>query len=177
MERYRQPPGNRRSKSRVSAKAVGTYVPRIARAVFEAHGFPSAEILSDWPAIAGPELAAYTAPERLVWPRRSADNSREDQTRTGGASRRQSGATLVLRVDGPRSIEVQHGAPRIIERINAYFGYRAVATVRIIQGPVVRNARTEKQQAPAPPPDEEGLDRIEDNDLRAALARLGARVG
>jgi len=33
----------------------------------------------------------------------------------------------VLRVEGPRAIEVQHRSGPILERVNTYFGYRAVA--------------------------------------------------
>lgn len=163
-------------RSTGGAKAVGSFVPRIAQPAFQAHGFPSAEILSEWPAIAGADLAGYTAPERLVWPRRPPDHGGEDQTSQGERGRRQTGATLVLRVDGPRALEVQHGAPQIIDRINTYFGYRAVTTLRIVQGPVVRDSTGSEPNLPAPPPDETGLERIEDEDLRTALARLRARV-
>jgi hypothetical protein len=161
----------------VFAKQVGSFVPRIARAVFEAHGFPSAEVLSEWPAIAGPDLATFTAPERLIWPRRTNDTMREDQTNARQSAHRPAGATLVLRVDGPRALEVQHGAQQIIEKVNGYFGYRAISTLRIVQGPV---ARRQRKTRAAPPkeiaPDETGLDRISDDRLKHALARLAAQV-
>ena len=81
----------------------------------------------------------------------------------------------MLRVEGPRAIEVQHRSGQILERVNAYFGYRAVAEMRILQAPVARKA------APAalarPPIDPEALPpsaEIEDEGLRAALLRLGS---
>ena len=55
------------------------------------------------------------------------------------------GATLVLRVDGARALDVQYKARQIIERINAYFGYAAVAELRIVQAPM-------RQLPPARPP-------------------------
>lgn len=164
----------KRLPERSGPSAVGSYLPRIARAAFERHGFANASILSDWPLIAGEETASYTAPERLIWPRRGPDVSGIAPTSAG--HRRPSGATLVLRVDGPRAIEVQHAAPRIIESVNSYFGYRAVADLRIVQGPVIRRSR------PLPPAPEndaqelDGLERISDGALRKALARLKARV-
>lgn len=159
---------------------VGAFVPKVAAAAFEAHGFPSASILTDWPAIAGADLAGFTAPERLVWPRRVREHDEgdaEEQTAARGRHGRRSGATLVLRVDGPRAIEVQHATAQLIERVNTYFGYGAVAQLRILQGPVRRAARTRSK----PPPEREArpdpqLDSIEDEGLRSALARLGARV-
>ena len=54
--------------------------------------------------------------------------------------------TLFIRADGPRAIFVQHELPQIVERVNAFFGYRAVAQARIVQGPVGSRA----PQAPKP---------------------------
>jgi hypothetical protein len=154
--------------------AVGAYVPAIARKVFEAHGFPSASILSDWPEIIGADFAAITAPERLVWPRG------EHQSHTDGESprrtplHRRTGATLFLRVEGPRSLEVQHIAPQLLERINTYFGYRAVAELRIMQGPVRRDVPSEPHAREVKKVE---LDKeIEDEKLRAALEKLGASI-
>ena len=154
--------------------AVGAYVPAIARKAFETHGFPSASILSDWPEIIGADFAAITAPERLVWPRGGNQSHPDEGNPQRKSSHRRSGATLVLRVDGPRSLEVQHIAPQLLERINTYFGYRAVAELRIIQGPVNRDA---PQEPPAREVKEVALDKeIEDERLRAALAKLGGSI-
>ena len=46
------------------------------------------------------------------------------------------GATLILRVDPARALDVEYKARQIIERINAYFGYRAIAELRILQAPL-----------------------------------------
>src|SRR5215469_4020733 len=123
-------------KRRVSAlydvKAVGTFLPALTRKAFEKYGFSTATLVTDWVTIAGRELAAYTAPERLKWPRGAAQP--DAQTAEPGKGR--CGATLVLRVDAGRSLDVQHEARQLIERINAYFGYAAVAELRIVQAPV-----------------------------------------
>src|SRR5262245_45216734 len=50
-------------------KAVGSFLPRLTQKAFEKYGFSAATLITDWPAIAGLELAAFTAPERLKWPR------------------------------------------------------------------------------------------------------------
>jgi hypothetical protein len=154
--------------------AIGAYVPAIAQKVFEAHGFSSASILSDWPEIIGPDFAAISAPERLAWPRGGNQSHIDEEERPGMPSHRRSGATLILRVEGPRSLEIQHIAPQILERINIYFGYRAVAELRIVQGPV-------KRDAPQTPPVSDVKEvtfetKIEDEKLRAALIKLGSGV-
>jgi hypothetical protein len=69
---------------------------------------------------------------------------------------------------------VQHRAGPILERVNGYFGYRAITEMRILQAPVARAA---KPPAPVePPPADTALPAsadIEDQGLRRALARLG----
>jgi hypothetical protein len=87
-------------------------------------------------------------------------------------------ATLVLRVEGPAAIEIQHLARVILERVNRFFGYPAAARIAIRQAPLKRRAR------PRPPPPDrqaaariaESLPAIEDEDLRQALGRLGAAI-
>ena len=72
----------------------------------------------------------------------------------------------------------QHEIPRVIERINAFLGWRAVGSIRIIQRPL---AQLDKKRPPAPESlsasDEEALDitltGIDTDRLRTALARLG----
>jgi len=171
------PPEKKPRRKRGIPTAVGAYVPGVTRAAFEAHGFPSASILSDWPDIIGAEFADITCPERLVWPRGAEPCADEE----GGAKRRtqhrRAGATLVLRVDGPRSLEVQHIAPQLLERINIYFGYRAVSQLRIVQGPVHHEAARNNRPAAATAKKGVALDRpIEEEGLRDALSRLAANL-
>ena len=152
------------------ARPVGAYVARALDPAARARGFATTALLADWPSIVGAELAAFTAPDRVVWPRR------RDEAETANApkGRRGEGAVLVLRVSGPRAIEVQHRAGPILERVNGYFGYRAVTEMRILQAPVARVARRPAPPTPAQePPPLPASAAIEDDRLRRALARLG----
>ncbi|MFN3744687.1 MAG: DUF721 domain-containing protein [Hyphomicrobiaceae bacterium] len=150
-----------------AAKAVGSLVPSLTRKAFERFGFSTAALLTDWAGIVGRDLARYTAPDRLKWPRSSRDAD-------GEAGPERQGATLVLRVDLGRGIDVQYRARQIIERINAHFGYRAVAEIRIIQAPV------EGALPPAPSanarPAGNTFDRAETAPLVAAIADEGLRA-
>lgn len=128
----RQPPARRAGATRT----VGAFLPKLTQKAVERFGFPNAAILADWSLIVGPALACFTAPQRLRWPRGQAP---ENDPRAG--------ATLVIRVDGPAAIEVQHKAPQIIDRINTYFGYRAVTDLRIVQAPVDRPGKTAAPKA------------------------------
>lgn len=159
-----------RRDGRQGAKRAAAFTPALTRPAFDRFGFPAAALLTDWAAIAGGDIASFSAPERLKWPRRSEDPE------AVGANR---GATLVLRVDGPRALELQHRLPQLIERINAYFGFRAVDQVRLYQAPLDRSATDRPSpQRITPRADRDGLvARIEEPRLRTALSRIAAAIG
>ena len=153
------------------ARPVGEFIARLLDPLARARGFATTTLLSEWPAIVGAELAQFTAPDRVVWPRRQQEGNEAPPARGW----RQEGAILVLRVEGPRAIEVQHRSGKILERVNTYFGYRAITELRILQAPV---ARAEPPSPTPPEPLDEGVlpasAAIEDDGLRRALSRLGA---
>jgi hypothetical protein len=131
-------------------------------------GFARADLIAAWADIVGSRHAEWTAPEKIVWPR----DAKGDVT----------GGTLVLRVDGPRAILVQHELGQIVERINAFFGYAAIARARIVQAPVAARAGPAGEQPAAglDPAGEAALARttgaVESEALKAALDRLGRGV-
>jgi hypothetical protein len=128
-------------------KSVGSFVPRLAQKAFEKFGFSTVALLTDWPAIVGQELAGYTLPERLKWPRKANPRGEAQGDAEAGCEGRP-GATLVIRVEPSRALDVQYGAAQIIERINSYFGYRAVSELRLQQLSI--DAGGNRQKAPQP---------------------------
>jgi len=157
-----------RARGYIAARAVGSYIPKLTHKAFEKYGFAAAALITDWVAIVGRDVAAYTAPERLKWPR-GVDFGGE--TEDGAAGR--PGATLVIRVEPARALDVQYKAQQIMERINAHFGYRAVAELRILQAPLPERAERPLPApitaAPCPAPELSG---IADERLRLALSNL-----
>ena len=159
-------------KSASGARPIGAYVARMLGPVARARGFATTALLSEWPTVVGEELARFTMPDKVVWPRRTEDRESSSTQRAW----RSDGAILVLKVDGPRAIEVQHRAEQILERVNTYFGYRAIAQLRFLQAPVARA----ESQPPGPPQadDDEPLPacNFADTGLVQALKRLGAGI-
>ena len=128
----------------------------------------TAELIAAWHAIAGPAYADCTQPEKIIWPRETNDGAPAP-------------GVLYLRVDGPRAIFVQHGLGQIIERVNAFLGYGAIARARIVQGPVRRDAREPASGPVALDGESEAalvaaLAEVGDGELRDALDRLGRAV-
>lgn len=128
-------------------KTVGSFVPKLAQKAFEKYGFSTVALLTDWPAIVGQEMAKYTRPEKLKWPRLV---SIGEDVEAGCEGR--PGATLILRVEPARALDVEYGAAPIVDRINSYFGYRAVADLRILQMPLDAGERGAARAASATRP-------------------------
>lgn len=160
-------PVTARPAQRIAARSVGTFVPKLTRTAFEKFGFSTAALLTDWAQIVGPQLAQTTTPDRIRWPKSV------EQDMAGGRTGQRSGATLHLSVDPARALDIQYKTGLIIDRINSYFGYRAVADLRIVQ------ARVEMTPPPAARPRavvattaDPVLKSIADDGLRAALERM-----
>jgi hypothetical protein len=158
----------------LNVKAVGSFLPGLTARAFEKFGFATAQLVMDWPTIVGKEVAGVSAPERLKWPPRR-------ELAAGAAAReperQRRGATLVLRVEGARALEIHYQSRQILERVNAHFGYAAVTELRLVQAPLPARAASPAPRAgnasPAPVPEVAG---IADAGLREALRRLGAHL-
>lgn len=151
----------------LATRAVGSYIPRLTRKAFEKYGFSAATLLTDWASIVGADLARCTEPERLKWPT-GVGIYDEIESSTRGRP----GATLVLRVDPQRALDVQYKSQQVIDRINAYFGYAAVAALRMLQAPLRPvESRPTVSVARSLPVDAE-LEAIPDAALRGALQRM-----
>jgi hypothetical protein len=147
------------------AKPLRDLVGKAGGETFKKQGFASAELVTRWTEIVGADIAARSEPVKIQWTRPVEGEAREP-------------GTLVLRVDGPAAVEIQHSSNVICERINRFLGWRAVARIALRQAPLRRAARkvarTEDQAAVARLA--ATLPEIADDDLRQALARLGTAV-
>jgi hypothetical protein len=132
---------------------------------FAKQGFASTELVTRWTDIVGEDIAAHSEPEKIQWPRPFG----EDMPQPG---------TLVLRVEGPASIEIQHMSRVLLERVNQFFGWQAVGAIRLRQAPLSRRKvrAMPKIDVQAQAAVAATLTDISDESLRAALARLGAAV-
>ena len=151
--------------SRPLVKPLRELVGKVVGDAFARQGFASAELVTRWEDIVGVEIAAHSEPIKLNWPRRGDEDERE-------------AGTLVLRVEGPAAIEIQHLAALICERVNRFLGWRAVGRLAYRQAPMRRRQSRAKRTAD---PDlaarfAEQLSDIDDDALKEALARLGAAV-
>ncbi|OHC82595.1 MAG: hypothetical protein A3G73_07330 [Rhodospirillales bacterium RIFCSPLOWO2_12_FULL_67_15] len=154
-----------RERTRTGKTAtLNTLVRRLTRPLFGKRGFADGRVVADWAEIVGPLLARSSLPLRIAYP---------FGARTDG--------TLHLKVaPGGLATELQHVEPILIERINGHFGYRAVARVHLVQGPLPPPPPAPEAPAPLDAEAEARLGRalegIQDPALRTRLESLGRSV-
>lgn len=147
------------------ATALAGLLPRVAGKALRQRGFVESAVITRWAEIVGQELAEETAPERIRFPRGQ---------RAGGV--------LHVRVGGAAALELQHHAPVVVERVNAFFGYPAVARLQLVQAPLPPAAERPARVS-AEPLDNEAeaalagaVEGVENDELRGALLRLGRAI-
>lgn len=143
------------------ARAVADLLPDVGGAAFRRFGFVQSAVVSRWSEIVGPRYAAVSAPESIKFPH----------------GKRAEG-TLTLVVRGAHGPMMQHITPEIIERVNRFFGYAAIAKVAIRTGdmppPPARKAPPSIRAVPLELGD--SLRAIADPEFKAVLAALAAGV-
>ena len=145
-------------------RPIAAELPRLIGKPLGKRGFGEGGLIAEWPAVVGEDIARHAAPLKLAFPR--------GQRRDG---------TLTLRATGAFATELQHMAPQLLERINNYLGYGAIARLKIEQGRLPPRARAAmRQPVPLVPAEESqlasALQPIGDDDLRRALEGLGRAV-
>jgi hypothetical protein len=147
------------------AKAIGDLMPEIGRTAFRRFGFVQSSVVTRWPEIVGPTHARVCAPEAIRFP-----------------PGEKSDGILQLVVSPAHAPLIQQVTPEIIERVNRFFGYKAVARVKIRQG-AVKPPNVEER--PKPPPSlkpipmelGDSLRDIGDPELRTVLESLARSLG
>jgi hypothetical protein len=159
----------------IFAKQLRDVAGKLVGKTFVQQGFGSAELVTRWTDIVGADIAAHSEPIKIHWARAIPAHSSPRGERSGGMPEP---GTLLLRVEGPAAIEIQHLTNVICDRVNQFLGWRAIARIRLQQAPLRRSERA-KARAPdivATARIAATLPEIADEDLKQALARLGAAV-
>jgi len=152
------------SKGIYKIKSIAEVVSSVSNRAFRRYGFSQREIIARWPDIVGPALANCSLPERLTFPQ-------DDKH----------GGSLYIRVQGSMAPELQHFEPMIIERINSYYGYQAVARLIYRHGPVPIRQRKTRRLPPNLTESQKKdltaqLEGVTNPVLYQALYRLGSEV-
>ncbi len=159
-------PGKRKGFARASQLLSGQI-----RKAGESRGFAVTRLLTHWPEIAGPDIAAIARPVEISYGREGF------------------GAALTLLTTGANAPMLEMQKEVLREKVNAVYGYNAISRIRITQthatgfaeGQVSFEHRPGKSAPAAPDPAirqeaSEATSPIADEGLRAALETLGENV-
>lgn len=156
-------PGRRRKFGPSGFRPASVALSETLRSAGATRGFAEHRLIARWEEVVGVELAAFTAPVKIAY-----------------GVREGLGATLLLAADGARAVEAAHLADRIVERVNAIYGYRAIARVKVVQTGRSGAGAPLRGAAEAPGPSDAAISpdisAISDEALRVALARLEANL-
>src|SRR5258708_24524444 len=122
----------------ISAKPLSVLLSDVFSDAYAKQGFAARELVTRWAEIAGAEIAAHSQPLKMQWPRPVEGQPQEP-------------ATLVLRVEGPMALEIQHSSDVILARVNRFFGWSAVGRLALRQAPLSRPKLPATPRAPDPP--------------------------
>src|SRR4029077_8331393 len=139
----------------IHAKPLSVLLNDVFSDAYAKQGFAARELVTRWAEIAGRDIAAHSEPLKMQWPRPVEGQPQEP-------------ATLVLRVEGPTALEIQHSSDVILERVNRFFGWHAVGRLALRQAPLSRRNRPKPSRAPdakAVAAVEKTLASVEDDEL------------
>ncbi|MEO8530362.1 MAG: DciA family protein [Deltaproteobacteria bacterium] len=140
---------------------AGSLLRQQIRKVSEDRGFAVARLLTHWPEIAGPDVAPVTRPVKVSYGQ-------------GGF-----GATLTLLVKGASAPIIEAQLEQLKTRVNACYGYNAIARIRLTQtaGELLNEPPKSAPEPPASQPEAAQIAAgVGDATLREALEALGNRV-
>jgi hypothetical protein len=160
-ERKSRRPSREPQPRGLGARPVADMLPAVGGAAFRRFGFVQSAIVSRWPEIAGERYAVLCQPESI----RFTPGERRD-------------GVLTLAVASAHAPMIQHVAPTIIDRVNRFFGYPAIARVAVRQA--LMPPRTPRLAPPSlrplSPALGESLRGVEDPGLRECLAALAGAM-
>ncbi len=151
------------------SRALSKSLNFVTKPAFRRRGFAENRIITDWGSIVGDMLGDISAPRRLIFAKKERNN----------------GVLHVEVYDSGMAMELIYLEPVVIEKIAAYFGYKAVGRLKIIQKPLSQKQLRKKEvdYLENPKVSEEVqsrlnilLEEIEDDELRKTLHNLGVSV-
>jgi len=127
------------------------------------NGFVTPQIIYDWPLIAGEYLAKYTNPIKITYP-------------TG----KNIEGTLHIEVISAQAPLIQQLQPEIIDKISSYFGFKAVARIKLIHSNKLPPEELKIPNLPLAAAQADKLDKMlagmEDEALKLKLKSIGEYV-
>lgn len=143
---------------------VGPLISNTITPICQQNGFVQARILLEWEYIISPQFAHFCTPLKVTFPLKQRNNGR-----------------LYVKASSSMATEIVYQEPTILNKINQYFGYQAISSIMVLQGPITKKAPLKKLvEKPLSEAVQSSLKShvqgVEDDRLRAALLSLGMGI-
>jgi hypothetical protein len=163
---------NREPKRTFVPKKIGETLSRINKNYSNKFGKIEFLIISKWPEIVGSFFANHSEPDKIS--RLTDDYNDFDEPVFKNF--------LHVRVSPAAAVEFQHYKDTIIEKINSFFGYKAISDLRLQQNfiPEKKNGVDKTNIAEITEEEEKliknDIDEIQDKELEKSIVNLGASI-
>ena len=163
---------NSESKRTFIPKKIGETLKKVNKSYSAKFGKIEFLIISKWPQIVGNFFAEHSEPDKITKITNNFNELDEPIYKN----------FLHVKVSPAAAIEFQHYKDTIIEKINSYFGYKAISDLRLQQNFVPKkNIKLEKSKDTKVSSEEfnnirNNIDKIQDKDLEKSIVNLGVSI-
>ena len=158
------------SKRAFVPKTIGESLQNITKQFSNKHGKIEYLILSKWPQIVGSFFADHSEPEKI-------NRVPYEENEMGETTYRN---FLNVKVSPAAAVEFQHFKDKIIEKINSYFGYKAITDIRLQQNFIPKKKTNIKKKNNPKNIDlnifNNEINNLKDIDLKKSLEKLGQSI-
>lgn len=144
---------------------ISTIISPFAKKVLGKRGFMEIDIISNWEDIIGKQFAEFTSPLRIDFPKGKTNE----------------GTLHIETLSGAFALELQHKEKLIIEKVNTYFGYKAISHIKTSQNPNFNTKPEHKEQKTLVTKEDENyiseiVGDLHDSKLKEILTKLGTDI-
>ena len=147
---------NKESKTYVQGlRAFGNTLPRGLKGILKKNGYNYSEIISKWNIMVGEKISSCSYPKSIKM------------------SEGNSNGTLVLAIKRGHEIDVEYVEKEIINKINSYFGFQLIGTIKLETfSPKNKNNKNKNFLINPSKESKKKIDGIQNENIRNSLSQL-----
>ena len=147
---------NKESKTYVQGlRAFGNTLPRGLRGILKKNGYNYSEIISKWNIMVGEKISKCSYPKSI-------------KMKKGNSN-----GTLVLAIKRGHEIDVEYSKKEIINKINSYFGYQLIETIKLeTYSPKNKQNKNKNYLTNLSKESKKKINEIQNSNIRNSLSQL-----
>lgn len=147
---------NKESKTYVQGlRAFGNTLPRGLRGILKKNGYNYSEIISKWNIMVGEKISKCSYPKSI-------------KMKKGNSN-----GTLVLAIKRGHEIDVEYSKKEIVNKINSYFGYQLIETIKLeTYSPKNKQNKNKNYLTNLSKESKKKINEIQSSNIRKSLSQL-----